>query len=158
MCRLNEDEFTRRALLTEGVEPKQAKLLYFKLWSSHIDSRALLNRPGGSVEKLEAPKSKSKAKPKSNGAPKQIIKPGMFFRVKTGDTKENFDIVMAMGEENDEQLRKWTCAAVFLADEKSGAHELFVAKQAVVKTSALVDDMVLEYDSGTRYYYVKDKL
>lgn len=82
----------------------------------------------------------------------------MFFRVKTGDTVENFDIVMTMGEENGEQLGKWTCAAVCLADDKCGAYELFVAKQAVVKTSALVDDMVLEYDSKTRYYYSKDKL
>ena len=103
MCRLNEDEFIRRALLTEHVEPEQAKLLYFKLWSLHIDSRALLNRHGGSVEKLEASKLKSKAKPKTNGVPKMVIKPGMFFRVKTGDTKENFDIVMAMGSEKGEE-------------------------------------------------------
>lgn len=143
-------------MLTEHVEPEKAKLLYMKLWSLHIDSRALLSQPGTSVEKLEALKAKSKVIVKT----KKPIKPGMFFRVKTGDTKENFDIVMAMGvEKSEDSSGRWTCAAVCPAHDMSdGAHELFIAKQVLVKALALTDEMVLEYDSGTRYYYVKHKM
>ena len=82
----------------------------------------------------------------------------MFFRVKPGDTDECYDIVMTMGLDGGEKGSRWICAAVVLADERTGAHELFVTKQAVVVTAALGDDLLLEYDSETRYYYIKEEL
>lgn len=156
ICRMSEDEFVRRALLSGKVEPEQARLLYFKLWSLHIDSRSLLNRPGGSVEQITSSKQGDRSKSISNGTQKKVIKPGTFFKTKTGDTKENFDVVMAMGLEKGGKVERWICAAVCLVDGVNGAHEMFVAKQVSVKASALEDEIILEYDSATRYYYVKE--
>jgi kinesin family protein 2/24 len=151
MVRLNEDEFVRRCLLTENIDPERARLLYFKLWSLHIDSRALLNRTGGSVEKSEAV-----LKQKTNGNRKRVIKPGMFFRVKAADTEENLEVVMVMGLVANNDKGKWTCAAVYLTDASSGSHELFVAKQVVLTSAMLTEELPLVYDSTTRYYKVAD--
>lgn len=87
---------------------------------------------------------------------RQLIKPGMFCRVKTGDTEENFDIVMALGIAGTDDQSGWVCAAVRLADVRSGAYELFIATQAILTVGKLTDEIILEYDSNTRYYYVKD--
>lgn len=114
----------------------------------YIDSRALLNR-GTLVEKVEP----TTARVKPNGAPKKTIKSGLFFRIKSGDTKENFDVVMAMGLE---RSGKWICAAVCLTDASSSGFELFIGKQVTLNTTILVEEIAFEYDSKTRLYYLKD--
>jgi kinesin family protein 2/24 len=152
-CRLQEDEFVARALLTTGVKPEQAKLMYYKLWALHIDSRALLDGPVTSSEpKLteSAPKKIRKSK---------IIKPGTFFRLDEQNIKDDVEIVMAMGTEanskcgeNDEV--KYICAVVRSAVEVTGAYELFVANQRVIGGKRLNYEMKLEYDIHNRYYFI----
>lgn len=144
----------RRALLTDGVEEKQAKALYFKLWSLHIDSRALLNRPGGSVAKLEAvSKPQNRPGAKLKGA-KTIIKPGAFFRLRERDTEERLEFVMAMGEA---EGGRWTCAVVVKANEDGASqYELLIAKQVVLSKALLTVQINLVYDRQTRYYVLKD--
>ncbi|KAG0647366.1 Diatom spindle kinesin-1 [Hyphodiscus hymeniophilus] len=150
LCRLDQDEFIRRALLTKGVEHKQANLLYLRLWSLHIDSRALLNRPGGSVEQIKA------LQPKTNEVRKKIVKPGMFFNIRAGEMDQTVTCVMAMGEEKGGN-GTWHCAVVRMAKDckYSGAHELYVAEQVGVNVGRLDDELTLVYDSKTRYYYME---
>ncbi len=153
-CRLQEDEFVSRALLTPGVKPEQAKLLYYKLWALHIDSRAMMNRSGASTELKTAEtaeKKITKSKP---------IKPGMFFRLSKKDVKDGVEVVMTMGldtnsngEHNDEV--RWICSIVRHAADGGGAYELFVAKQIAIERKRLSDEIKLEYDIHTRYYLLK---
>jgi kinesin family protein 2/24 len=141
-------------MLTPGVKPEQAKLLYYKLWALHIDSRALMNGSTASTGTKPA-----------EIAPKKIrnaktIKPGMFFRVSEKDMKEGVEIVMAMGLDttskggNNDEVR-WNCSIVRPAPGASGAYELFVAQQRVLEGKILSDEMKLEYDIHTRYYLIK---
>jgi kinesin family protein 2/24 len=152
-CRLREDEFVGRALLTPGVKSEQAKLIYYKLWALHIDSRALLNSPVASNETKStesAPKKIRKSK---------IIKPGMFFRLDDQYIKDGVEIVMAMGTEttarggeNDEV--RYICAVVRSAAELTGAYELFVATQRVIEGKWLHEELKLEYNIRNRYYFI----
>ncbi|KAF4625678.1 hypothetical protein G7Y89_g12487 [Cudoniella acicularis] len=111
MCRLNEDEFCRRALLTPGVELERAKLLYFKLWTLHIDSRALLSRPQAIIE--TGPTDTTLNRPQKA----KTIKPGSFFQLDTEDIEDGIEIVMAMGPDIISQKSKkgefgYICAVV----------------------------------------------
>jgi len=152
-CRLQEDEFVARALLTPGVNPEQAKLMYYKLWALHIDSRALLNGPVASSETKpaeSAPKKIRKSK---------LIKPDMFFRLDEQDIKDGVEIVMAMGTETSAKRRendevKYIYAVVRSAAEVTGAYELFVANQRVIEWKRLNYEIKLEYDIHNRYYFI----
>jgi kinesin family protein 2/24 len=152
-CRLQEDEFVGRALLTPGVKPEQAKLLYYKLWALHIDSRALMNEPPRSSDiNLAEPAPKKTRKLKA-------IKPGMFFSLSEKDVKDGVEILMALGrnptaKSNEKNEVKWICAAVRPATDVQGAYELFVANQREIEEKQLNDEMKLEYDIHTRYYLI----
>ena len=137
------------------MKPEQAKFLYYKLWALHIDSRALLNGPVSSGEIIStdaAPKTAKKSK---------MIKPGKFFRLNTDDVKDGIEIVMAMGVEHTSKSKEkdevgYICAAVRHSGEISEAYELFVANQQVIEARRLNHEVVLEYDSHSRYYFLKD--
>jgi kinesin family protein 2/24 len=151
-CRLQEDEFVGRALLTPRAKPEQAKLLYYKLWALHIDSRVLLNGPVPSTEinPLDAaPKTTRKSK---------TIKPGMFFQFDAKDVQDGIDTVMAMGLEDtskrtEKDEKRYICAVVRPAVDVNGAYELFVANQRTVEAKRLTHEVKLEYDIHTRYYF-----
>jgi kinesin family member 2/24 len=153
-CRRQEDEFVARALLTPGVKSEQAKLLYYKLWALHIDSRALMNGPAALSETKPAetaPKTVSRSK---------VIKPGMFFRLSEKEIKNGVEMVMVMGVETTSKSKgndegRHICATVRPAADTNGAYELFVAKQRLIEGKDLNDEMKLEYDIHTRYYLIK---
>jgi kinesin family protein 2/24 len=147
ICRLNEDEFVRRALLAKHMSSEKARLLYFKLWTLHIDSRALLQRgvPLGESPAVDVAQNANKRSKK--------IKPGMFFRLDT-EKEGGADMVMVMGREDSKDgNRGYICAAVQPAGH--GAYELLVANQKLVSNSQLVDEVVLEYSRETRYYHTQ---
>jgi kinesin family member 2/24 len=135
------------------VKPEQAKLLYYKLWALHIDSRALMNDPTSSSQ----PKSSETAPKKVRNL--KVIKPGMFFRLNEKDVKDGVEILMALGvdttstgKDNDEV--RWICAVVRPADENNGAYELFVANQTTIEGKRLNDEIKLEYNIHSRYYLI----
>jgi kinesin family protein 2/24 len=152
-CRLQEDEFVGRAMLTPGVKPEQAKLLYYKLWALHIDSRALMNSASASIETKSAetaPKKPQKVK---------VVKAGMFFRLDEKEIKDGVEIVMALGVDTTSISKgrhevRWICAAVRPATDTPGAYELFVANKRVIEGKRLIDEVKLEYDIHTRYYLI----
>ena len=152
-CRLQEDEFVGRAMLTPGVKPEQAKLLYYKLWALHIDSRALMNGASASIETKSAetaPKKPRKLK---------VVKAGMFFRLEEKEIKDGVEIVMALGVDTASESKgrdevRWICAAVRPATDTPEAYELFVANQRVIGARWLINEIKLEYDIHTRYYLI----
>jgi kinesin family protein 2/24 len=90
---LKEDEFVGRALLTPGVQPEKAKLLYFKLWALHIDSRSLI--PSSVTPEEGAP---TKTMPKK-AQPSRIINPGTFFLLDEYYREDEVTIVMVLAPE-----------------------------------------------------------
>jgi len=132
------------------MSSEKARLLYFKLWTLHIDSRALMAR-GVS---LPVPEQK---KAGQNGKRKVRAGPGMFFRLDDGG------VVMVMGREevgrkgdgDGDAEKRYVCAAV--NEVGDGAYELFVKEQKVVAGGKLVDEIVLEYSREDRYYHMKAK-
>jgi len=155
-CRLKEDEFVRRALLTPGVQPEKAKLLYFRLWALHIDSQALPPLTVASDEPASAntaPKKPQKSK---------IVNPGMFFRLDEPLREDEVEMVMVMAPEHMTTKRggkddmRYICAVICLAVGVQGAYELYVANRRVVKTAGLGEEIVMNYDSQTRYYYIEE--
>lgn len=153
ICRLDEDEFTRRALLAARVTKEQAKLLYFKLWTLHIDSRALIQL--GATNETAPVKNTKPNKPKL-----KRVKPGMFFRLSEEEKENGVEMVMVMGLDEEEkhggEKTSYVCAIVSPA-VVDGAYELFVADQVTVQKSDLVEEVVVEYDRKSLYYYAKEK-
>lgn len=151
-CRLKEDEFVGRALLTPGVRPEKAKLLYFKLWALHIDSRSL---PASSVPPREGTPTNTVSKFQDS----EVINPGTFFLLNEHYREDEVKIVMVMATEpakkNVKEELGYICAAVRSSDDVNEAYELFVADQRVIKASALGEEVVVKYDSKARYYYKK---
>lgn len=126
----------RHTLLNATISQEQAKVLYFKLWTLHIDSRALLQRGDVKTEGTNVVERPRKWK----------VKPGGFFKTEEGE------VVMVMGQEKE---GKWNCVSVREGDE--GKYELFVAEQTVLRSTELVEEFGLEYHTGTRYYVVKEE-
>jgi kinesin family member 2/24 len=157
LCRLRQDDFVTRALRTAGVKPEQAKALYFKLWSLHIDSRTLLTKSAANGTSEAAIVGTAKT---TNSTTSQAqIKHGMFFKLSEEDAEDGVEMVMMMGPESEtvpeDGERAYVCAAVCLADGAKASYELFVASQRVFKEAGLRDEIVMEYDSGTRCYHIK---
>jgi kinesin family protein 2/24 len=143
-----------RALLTPGVQPEKAKLLYFKLWALHIDSRSL--PPSSDTPDEKAPTKTTPKKVQKS----RVINPGAFFRLDEHSREDDVKIVMVMAPEppkkNGKEEAGYICGAVRPSGGVEGAYELFVADQKIIKTPALGDEVTLKYDSETRCYYVRE--
>lgn len=149
ICRLKEDEFVGRALRTPRVQPPKAKLLYFKLWALHIDSRALPVSTATSTQKLPIGDGiKKVSKPRS-------IKPGTFVHLHL--SSEQDEIVMVLAPERSKESTYYVHAPVRPSIEVEGAYELFVADQSRSKPEAFGEEVPLRYDTKNRYYYIQDQ-
>lgn len=138
---------------TAGVRAEQAKSLYFKLWSLHIDSRALL------MKNTTNSSSDRAARKDAHMTASQVhIKPGMFFHLSAECADGGERLVMIMGPEESAMGKGdkiYVCAEVCLVEGTDVCYELFVVRQRVVKGVELRDEVVMEYDSATRYYCMK---
>lgn len=91
----------------------------------------------------------------------KIVTPGTFFKLEEYFREDNIRIVMVMAPEHLARRKEkdemgYICAAVRPSAVVDGAYELFVADQRVIKSPALGEEVVLKYDTKTRYYYITD--
>ena len=153
LCRLQQDDFIARAMRTAGVTAEQAKALYFKLWSLHIDSRALL------MKSVMSSSSNGAVRKNSHTTASQVcVKPGTFFRLGAECAEDSLSLVMVMGLEEsgiEKDDKTYICAAVCPADGMDACYELFIDRQRAIKGVELRDKVMLEYDRATRYYCMK---
>ncbi|KAJ5819764.1 diatom spindle kinesin 1 [Penicillium riverlandense] len=167
LCRLEQDEFVARATRTPGVQQDQAKKLYFKLWTLHIDSRAPLrkepvaNAPGSKKrEPLQTSEKGQNSTIQRDSSSKSNIKPGEFFRLPLKDADDRSELVMVMGRTktmmDEDGNTEFICAELFLSNPAENCYELFVARQRTVSDAALCDCVSMEYDTDSRYYYLKE--
>ena len=82
---------------------------------------------------------------------------GMFFRLSAEYAEDGVEIVMVMGPESgiEKDEKAYVCADVCISDKTEASYELFVARQRVMKELELNDQVLMEYDSQTRHYYIK---
>ncbi|EZF19729.1 hypothetical protein H112_05315 [Trichophyton rubrum D6] len=155
ICKLPKSEFVSRCLKADGVRPEQARAFFDKIWQLHVDSRSLKT------------KSAATSEPKKPTIPfKERLKPGMFVRVTPQSPNDPIHFLMLLAPEGAfDQTRvaakengdgcgsKYICAAVapsIMVD----AYELFVSQQRIVRIEDMEAEVLMEYDSAMRYYFM----
>jgi kinesin family protein 2/24 len=164
--RIPEQEFISRCQRTKGITPEHANHFYAKLWALHIDSRRL---NAGKKENGET----GVAKPT---VPFQDrLRTGMFVRASKSQLQgahETSRIVMLLCPEGallstargahkypSRRGGKWgegryICAIVKAATAVEGAFEIDVHRQMIVTVADMEEELRIEYDSASRYYYI----
>jgi kinesin family member 2/24 len=157
LCKLQQKEFVSRCLKTAGDKRDQASAFYQKLWRTRIGSRqrSLAIKTIDSIEPIEKPQAKFKKTPFQDR-----IQPGMFVRLVPGASKvggaEIFMIISPCRPEDFNgcgEERQFICAVVgpgIMAD----AYELHVARMDMYIVKDMAAEVLMEYDSATRYYYM----
>jgi kinesin family member 2/24 len=157
VCKLPQREFVSRCLQTTGVKIDQANAFYQKLWRTRIDSR----------QRSSAIKATERAEPIEEpqaGIRKthfqERIHPGMFVRLVPGASKiGSAEIFMIMSPSRPEDFdclgeeRQFICAAVG-PSIMTDAYELHVARKDTYSVKDMAAEVLMEYDSATRYYYM----
>ncbi|KAL3422062.1 diatom spindle kinesin 1 (kinesin motor domain containing protein) [Phlyctema vagabunda] len=155
LCRLPKAEFVTRSLKTPGVTEERARVFYDKLWRLHIDSR------GATTEDPESSGISQNKKEESSIPFKGRMRPGMYIRVKARGYADPGTLVVilcpedafAKEEKSEAKQEAYVCAAVspgLMMD----AFEVSIAHQRVVKLDDMLEEIMMEYDSATRYYYM----
>jgi kinesin family protein 2/24 len=159
VCKLPQKEFVSRCLQTRGVKQDQASAFYQKLWRTRIDSRQRSSAIEATerVEPIEEPQAEIKKTPFQ-----ERIRPGMFVRLVPGASKaglEGAEIFMIMLSSRPEDFdgsgeeRQFICAAVG-PSIMTDAYELHVAIKDTLTVKDMAAEVLMEYDSATRYYYM----
>ena len=151
---------------TRGVTQLQAKTFYTKFWSKHIDSQALPSAP------LVIEKSRVVQPQKPTVPFKERIRPGMVVEYKPNwdsPLKQNLAIVLcpewAVDSKSPEAAEtiikggsdaegpKYLCALV-TPGIMAGAYTLSMWSQVIIAASEMEEEITLEYDAATRFYYI----
>ncbi|KAM5439888.1 hypothetical protein MferCBS31731_004299 [Microsporum ferrugineum] len=155
ICKLPKSEFVSRCLKTAGVRPEQARAFFDKIWQLHVDSRS------SNTKNATANETKKPSIPF-----KERLKPGMFVRVTPQSPNDPIQFLMLLAPEGafdpttttakhngDGCSSKYICAAV-APSIMIDAYELYVAQQRIVKIEDMEAEVLMEYDSAMRYYFI----
>ncbi|KAF2428681.1 diatom spindle kinesin 1 [Tothia fuscella] len=171
LIRLLEREFIARCQLTPDITSSRAHAFYEKLWTLHIDSRR-----GAKTAPSNSQTSDNKENEPEEPAPlipfTERLRPGMFIRAtRTHAGYEKKILTMLLCPEGSmlssvsgaKVVRKvapgkllvwkrYICANVTPAALK-GAFDVNVQKQIVVPVEDMDEEVKMEYDAATRYYF-----
>ena len=163
LCKLPKGEFVSRCVKSPDTSAEQARLFYDKLWRLHIDSRNLTNHEFQSKPDSDTDKKKQTAVP---AIPfKDRLRPGMFVRLKNRYSPSNERTVMILSndvwseklglrvEKDSLPEDRYLCAEVnggLIPD----SYVLSVDRQYVHSVDEMSDEVLLEYDAASRYYFV----
>ncbi|EEQ32044.1 kinesin motor domain containing protein [Microsporum canis CBS 113480] len=155
ICKLPKSEFVSRCLKTAGVRPEQARAFFDKIWQLHVDSRSS-NTKNATTNETKKPSIPFKER----------LKPGMFVRVTPQSPNDPIQFLMLLAPEGafdptttiakhngDGCSSKYICAAV-APSIMIDAYELYVAQQRIVKIEDMEAEVLMEYDSAMRYYFI----
>ena len=166
LLRIPVPEFVSRCLKTLGVTVDQAQAFQAKFWRLHVDSRS----PASSKSKDDATEKAEKDYVDSAGISsrdsrpemanvefKERIRPGMVVEWKppyiVTDSIRPLALVLSSVEGSGEgEEKKYTCAQV-APGLMHGSLEVYIWRQVEVRVGAMLKEVLLEYDVGTRYYY-----
>ncbi|KAG5790966.1 hypothetical protein H9Q69_009983 [Fusarium xylarioides] len=165
LLRLPAPEFITRCLKTPGVTLEQATAFQAKFWRLHIDSqRAANNKPKATQKDAKPEKEEAGKQGLSSQDPrhemadvpfKERLRPGMVVSWNPSDDTLGFyrlpgrNLVMILSPEGEGTFR----CAVAVPAIMPGAFEIYLWQQVVAQVDTMEAEILLEYDSGTRYYY-----
>jgi kinesin family protein 2/24 len=157
--------FITRCLQSDGITPAHARSFYERLWALHIDSRRL---------------DMTKKEHGGTGIAKPVVpfqdrlRAGMFIRASKSQlqgAREASRVVMLMCPEGtmlstakgahkfpSRRNGNWVdgryiCALVKAATLK-GAFEVELQRQIVITVGDMEEELAMEYDATTRYYFL----
>ena len=160
LCRVPKGEFVSRCLKTPDVTGEQAEAFWSKLWRLHIDSR---NTKGNQEQQEPIPVAASIPL-----APfTDRIKPGLFFRFMNPHRYEKTpSIFMVLAPEgsiqsdatdygNKGKKDRFICAEVWAVPMMGqDAYLLSVHSQRLIAKEEMGSEVLMEFDTASRYYFV----
>ena len=164
LCKLPKGEFVSRCIRSLGTTAEQARLFYDKLWRLHIDSRTLSNddvrNKAASDLEIEQKQQATLVVPFQTR-----LRPGMFVRLKNRySSGDNRTVMILSNDVWSEKLGlrvkegtlpedRYLCAEVnrgLIPD----SYVLSVDRQYVYSVDEMAEEVLLEYDAASRYYFV----
>ncbi|KAL4877575.1 P-loop containing nucleoside triphosphate hydrolase protein [Aspergillus karnatakaensis] len=158
LLRLPAEEFVQRCLETPGVTEEQARAFHSKLWELHVKSQR--DRPTGSQVQGSTDKITSRDPDiKRVELPFQDrIRPGMVVRwtppVDFAERSLDHNLILVLAPDAGSAGEKKYLCALVLPGTLGGAYEVHLWRQVVVSVGDMEAEVLLEYDSATRYYHV----
>ncbi|KAL4780069.1 P-loop containing nucleoside triphosphate hydrolase protein [Aspergillus varians] len=161
LLRLPIDEFVNRCLNTPGVTEEQARAFHSKLWGLHVKSQrgaptTTDSAPKNNLLAEEFSSSRETNPKKASLHFKDRIRPGMAIRWSPPDDfpmrSPNQNLALVLSPAGDVG-KEYLCALV-LPERLAQAYEVNLWRQVVVDVGAMDAEVLLEYDSATRYYYL----
>lgn len=183
LLRLPEPEFESRCLKTNGVSPEQAKAFRSKFWQIHVDSQKDTsgdsNTTGDTILKRFASFGQSSSRdpnPKAVDIPfTDRIRSGMvvswdapeklqygragsvnmvvILSPTTAFPSDSAHVVSGAEEVDASESETYLCALVS-PGVMPDSYTLDLWRHAVVKKSQMKAEVILEFDSATRYYHI----
>ncbi|KAL3472539.1 P-loop containing nucleoside triphosphate hydrolase protein [Aspergillus californicus] len=158
LLRLPVEEFVRRCLQTPGVRKDQATAFHSKLWAMHVRSqRNLDSQPKAALAGSFSSSSKEVDEEKAKLPFTERIRPGMAVRwTSSADGSsacQQMALVLSPVGGEGGQGEEFLCAMV-LPGSLDSAYEVHLWRQVVVHVDDMQAEVLLEYDSATRYYFI----
>jgi kinesin family member 2/24 len=148
LVKMPKREFIDRCLATIDVNSvEQAEAFYAKLWKLHIDSKYA---DGVAIAANDIISRSSAAPGDVRVNFKERIRPGMVLRHRIAGSAGN-ELALVLSQVPDQQ--SFLCSAISKADYKEG-YELNVWHQRAVQMEDMIEEVIMEYDPATRYYFL----
>lgn len=157
LLRMPVGEFVERCMKTPGVDYRQAKAFFDKLWRTHIDSRNITSSAKTEVV-VEAP-------PAPKTPFQERLKTGMFIRRQRADEKADpieFALILSpvgafeksgVLAETPVDKRKYIVADV-QPSPMTDAYTIDLAYTRLIGVEDMEKEVFMEWDNATRYYYM----
>jgi kinesin family protein 2/24 len=140
------EEFVSRCKATPDVTEEQALVVYHNLWRMHV------------VKEPTEEQNSSAVSPSMKDIPfLERLTSGLVVRLRPnngGSSEEKGSLVMILSraEKNLDQ-QTYVCAKVQPAPFRNG-YSLYIWQQVEVNVMDMQEEVILEYDEATRYYFL----
>lgn len=166
LIRLPAPEFISRALKTPGVTVEQATAFQSKFWRLHIDGQRSKAAPSAVadttvpvVDEYGNSESSRDPRPEMAGVPfKERIRTGMVVSWDPPMSAPGYveiagrSVCVVLAREDQDGEAAYRCALVS-PGLMPGAFEVNMWRQWVVTVRQMKNEVLLDYDAATRYYY-----
>jgi kinesin family protein 2/24 len=145
------------------VTKEQAYAFYSKLWRLHVDSRTEIVNESKENEVLVPAAPDADVKPFT-----ERLKPGLFFRrIQRNGLSNIAPLLMVLAPEGSfdsgntiatpkDGTERYVCAEVWPVSMMGpDAYQLNVASQRLISKDDMVEEVSLEFDTATRYYFTE---
>ena len=159
--RLPADNIELRCVQCPGVTTEEAQAFRSKLWQLHVDSQRLGYLPAAPSESPVIRLSSRDPDPQVAGVPfRQRIRPGMAVKWHPASDRAlpaSLALILSP-RDGDGTAKAGSCSQYLCASVTPGltpgAYEVNLWHQILVDVDAMEHEVILEYDTATRYYHL----